>query len=119
MPALFSCLSGIMQMDEEELYSSVARSAPEEDATASNTDDANNDTFGSGAASNNGSISTPSASGRDAEPGGHKLKGAWGSAGAGVAAVSGRHALLLLKHLAVVMLLYCCIQGTLRAVPCS
>lgn len=77
------------QIDEEELYSSVARgeAVPTDEDTAAPAADAANDlTFGSDA----GSSKPASSSGRDAADG--PRKAAWANAGAGVAAVSGRRA---------------------------
>jgi hypothetical protein len=82
-------------MDEEELYSSVAREAAEDDAAAHSEDAANDETFAGSVASNNGSFATaPSTSSREGPTEGSEPKakgGAWGTAGAGVAAVAGRH----------------------------
>jgi len=75
------------QIDEEELYSSVARgeAVPMDEDTAAPAADAANDlTFGSDADSSK----PASSSGRDAADGSRKA--AWANAGAGVAAVSGR-----------------------------
>ena len=76
-----------LQLDEEELYSSVARGAPDEDASARPADAANYVTFGTDAGSDTSNKPT-SSSGHEAADG--VRKPAWGNAGAGVAVVSGR-----------------------------
>ena len=73
------CLCGL-QMNEEELYSSVARGDAGDEENSSKIDAANNATFGAA-----------EESGVDADDGDAAStgKGAWGNAGAGVAAVKG------------------------------
>ena len=71
-----------MQIDEEELYSAVARGEAISDEDNCKIDAANNATFGDTEASGAGATD-----GNNGAVG----RGAWGNAGAGVAAVKGVH----------------------------
>ncbi len=82
-----ACMFCDRQLDEEELYSSVTRGAPDDDASARPADAANDITFGADAVSDTSS-KPASSSGR--EPAEGPRRAAWGNAGAGVAVVSGR-----------------------------
>ena len=82
-----------MQIDEEELYSAVARGEAIIDEDNCKIDAANNATFGDTEASGAGATD-----GNNGAVG----RGAWGNAGAGVAAVKGVHrcnSLIILQHL--------------------